>query len=196
MPWRTLITSARAWNTVDDAFSVSGSSSSRKTGGSTTFVDLEHFIIPDQITIGGTIAGLIASFIVPEMMSADSRLAALVRSALAAALGYVILWIVLEGGKIAFGKDIPAVERIAVVTLRRGGPVPREEAHHAVRTGKRSQRRAAGGLLAVDGLLPAGEGQRISRSAKKARVLPAVEGQGISRSAKQATSTARARAMN
>lgn len=69
-----------------------------------TFVDLEHFIIPDQITIGGTIAGVVASFLVPELMNADSRLAALVRSALAAALGYVILWIVLEGGKIAFGK--------------------------------------------------------------------------------------------
>jgi len=69
-----------------------------------TFVDLEHFIIPDQITIGGTIAGIVASFIVPELMNADSRLAALVRAALAAALGYVILWIVLEGGKIAFGK--------------------------------------------------------------------------------------------
>ena len=69
-----------------------------------TFVDLEHFIIPDQITIGGTIAGIVASFLVPELMSADTRLAAVVRSALAAALGYVILWIVLEGGKIAFGK--------------------------------------------------------------------------------------------
>jgi leader peptidase (prepilin peptidase)/N-methyltransferase len=69
-----------------------------------TFVDLEHFIIPDQITIGGTIAGIVASFIVPELMSTDSRLAALVRAALAAALGYVILWIVLEAGKIAFGK--------------------------------------------------------------------------------------------
>ena len=69
-----------------------------------TFVDLEHFIIPDQITIGGTIAGIVASFIVPELMSTDSRLAALIRAALAAALGYVILWIVLEGGKIAFGK--------------------------------------------------------------------------------------------
>jgi leader peptidase (prepilin peptidase)/N-methyltransferase len=69
-----------------------------------TFVDLEHFIIPDQITIGGTIAGICASLIVPELMGADSRLAAVIRSALAAALGYVILWIVLEGGKIAFGK--------------------------------------------------------------------------------------------
>jgi leader peptidase (prepilin peptidase)/N-methyltransferase len=69
-----------------------------------TFVDLEHFIIPDQVTIGGTIVGIIASFAVPELMGTDSRLAALVRSGLAAALGYVVLWIVLEGGKIAFGK--------------------------------------------------------------------------------------------
>lgn len=78
-----------------------------------TFVDLEHFIIPDQITIGGTIAGILASFAVPELMSADSRLAAVVRSCLAAVLGYVVLWIVLEGGKMAFGKkrirlDAPA----------------------------------------------------------------------------------------
>ena len=69
-----------------------------------TFVDLEHFIIPDQVTIGGTIVGIVASFTVPELMNADSRVAAIVRSILAAALGYVILWLVLEGGKIAFGK--------------------------------------------------------------------------------------------
>jgi leader peptidase (prepilin peptidase) / N-methyltransferase len=69
-----------------------------------TFVDLEHFIIPDEVTIGGTIAGIVASFAVPALMSTDTRLAAVVRSMLAAALGYLILWIVLEAGKIAFGK--------------------------------------------------------------------------------------------
>ncbi|MGH8100565.1 MAG: prepilin peptidase, partial [Chthoniobacterales bacterium] len=69
-----------------------------------TFVDLEHFIIPDQITIGGTIAGICASLTVPELMNTDSRLAAGIRSILAAALGYVILLLVLEAGKIAFGK--------------------------------------------------------------------------------------------
>jgi leader peptidase (prepilin peptidase)/N-methyltransferase len=37
-------------------------------------------------------------------MQTDSRVAAGVRAALAAALGYVILWIVLEAGKIAFGR--------------------------------------------------------------------------------------------
>lgn len=69
-----------------------------------TFIDLEHFIIPDQITIGGTIAGIIASFIVPQLMNTDLRTAALIRSVLAAALGYVVLLLVLEAGKMAFGK--------------------------------------------------------------------------------------------
>jgi leader peptidase (prepilin peptidase)/N-methyltransferase len=86
-----------------------------------TFVDLEHFIIPDQITIGGAIAGIIASFLVPELMNADTRLAAVIRSALAAALGYVILWIVLEGGKIAFGKKRVALDAPTPFTWTRHG---------------------------------------------------------------------------
>ena len=69
-----------------------------------TFIDFEHFIIPDQVTIGGTIAGVACSVVVPALMQTDSRVAAGVRAALAAALGYVILWIVLEAGKIAFGR--------------------------------------------------------------------------------------------
>lgn len=69
-----------------------------------TFIDLEHFIIPDQVTIGGIIAGIVASVTVPALMDTHSRLAAGVRSMLGAALGYVILWIVLEAGKIAFGR--------------------------------------------------------------------------------------------
>src|SRR5213596_151268 len=69
-----------------------------------TFIDFEHFIIPDRVTIGGTIAGVACSVVVPALMQTDSRVAAGVRAALAAALGYVILWIVLEAGKIAFGR--------------------------------------------------------------------------------------------
>src|SRR5215211_2903743 len=69
-----------------------------------TFIDFEHFIIPDRVTIGGTIGGVACSVIVPAVMQTDSRVAAGVRAALAAALGYVILWIVLEAGKIAFGR--------------------------------------------------------------------------------------------
>src|SRR2546423_472461 len=36
-----------------------------------TFVDFEHFIIPDEITLGGIAAGLVASAIVPALMSTD-----------------------------------------------------------------------------------------------------------------------------
>src|SRR5438093_12407051 len=68
-----------------------------------TFIDFEHFIIPDRVTIGGIIAGVVVSLIVPDLMDTDSRLAAGVRSMLAAGLGYAILLIVLEAGKIAFG---------------------------------------------------------------------------------------------
>src|SRR5438094_5459307 len=69
-----------------------------------TFIDFEHFIIPDRVTIGGIIAGAVVSVTVPALMDTDSRLAAGIRSLLAAALGYMILLIVLEAGKIAFGK--------------------------------------------------------------------------------------------
>ena len=69
-----------------------------------TFIDFEHFIIPDRVTIGGIFAGVVCSVTVPALMGADSPLAAGVRALLAAALGYVILLIVLEAGKIAFGR--------------------------------------------------------------------------------------------
>jgi leader peptidase (prepilin peptidase) / N-methyltransferase len=86
-----------------------------------TFIDFEHFIIPDQITIGGTVAGLIASIAVPELMNTDSRLAAGVRSLLAAALGYLLLWIVLEGGKIAFGRKRIELDAPTPFSWKRNG---------------------------------------------------------------------------
>ena len=69
-----------------------------------TFIDFEHFIIPDEITIGGTVAGVLASVALPALMGEDSRWRALAQSLGAAALGYALLWIVLEAGKKAFGK--------------------------------------------------------------------------------------------
>jgi leader peptidase (prepilin peptidase) / N-methyltransferase len=69
-----------------------------------TFIDFEHFIIPDEITIGGTVMGVVASVVVPELMNTASRGRALLTSALSAVLGYVVLWIVLEAGKKVFGK--------------------------------------------------------------------------------------------
>ncbi|MEY2546031.1 MAG: leader peptidase (prepilin peptidase) / N-methyltransferase [Verrucomicrobiota bacterium] len=87
-----------------------------------TFIDLEHFIIPDQITIGGTIAGIIASVLIPQLQyNADTRLAAFVRAILAAALGYLTLLFVLEAGKIAFGKKRVKLDGPTPFTWKRQG---------------------------------------------------------------------------
>jgi leader peptidase (prepilin peptidase)/N-methyltransferase len=86
-----------------------------------TFIDFEHFIIPDEITIGGTVAGLIASFAVPELMNTDRRLMALLISAGSAVLGYVLLWLVLEGGKLVFGKKRIRLEKPTAFTWTRHG---------------------------------------------------------------------------
>ncbi len=69
-----------------------------------TFIDFEHFIIPDEVTLGGTVAGILASFLVPALMFTDRRWTAVVTSVFSALLGYALLWVVLEAGKKAFGK--------------------------------------------------------------------------------------------
>jgi leader peptidase (prepilin peptidase)/N-methyltransferase len=86
-----------------------------------TFIDLEHFIIPDRITIGGIVAGVACSVVVPHLMETDSRLAAGIRSLLAAAVGYVILLIVLEVGKIAFGRKRIEFDTSTVFTWTKRG---------------------------------------------------------------------------
>src|SRR5207253_10565543 len=86
-----------------------------------TFIDFENFIIHDEVTIGGTIAGLIASTAVPQLMDADRRLMALLISAASAALGYALLWLVLEGGKLVFGKKRIRLDQPTAFTWTRHG---------------------------------------------------------------------------
>jgi len=85
------------------------------------FIDLEHFIIPDEVTIGGTIAGILASFLVPALMATGVRWTALLTSAISAALGYAILWIVLEAGKKVFGKKKVRLDAPTPFTRTRKG---------------------------------------------------------------------------
>ena len=86
-----------------------------------TFVDFEHFIIPDRVTIGGIIAGFATSLAIPGLMDTDSRVAAGIRSLLAAVLGYLILLIVLEAGKVAFGKKRIRFDAPTPFTWKRQG---------------------------------------------------------------------------
>jgi len=52
-----------------------------------TFVDLEHRIIPDEISIGGMILGLIFSFLMPQLHNTSSHVLALGRSLLGVLIG-------------------------------------------------------------------------------------------------------------
>lgn len=59
-----------------------------------TFVDLDHFIIPDSVSIGGMAAGLILSALVPSIHSQTYWLHGLATSAIGLAAGFVPLQII------------------------------------------------------------------------------------------------------
>ncbi len=69
-----------------------------------TFIDFDHLIIPDEITKGGVIAGLLCSLLVPGMMGRVAWWQGLMLSLTGAALGFFLLWGVVELGKLAFGR--------------------------------------------------------------------------------------------
>jgi leader peptidase (prepilin peptidase)/N-methyltransferase len=76
-----------------------------------TFIDFEHFIIPDQITIGGMVAGLLLAFFVPgshlsfpTFRPCVSPAAAMRESALGMAVGAGIVYGILRAGKMFFGR--------------------------------------------------------------------------------------------
>ncbi|MEI6712752.1 MAG: prepilin peptidase [Verrucomicrobiota bacterium] len=69
-----------------------------------TFVDLEHMIIPDEITWGGAVAGLIFSLLLPELHSAQSNTQAFLSSLLGAGFGFGSLWAIATLGRLAFGR--------------------------------------------------------------------------------------------
>jgi leader peptidase (prepilin peptidase)/N-methyltransferase len=69
-----------------------------------TFIDFEHFIIPDEITLGGIGAGVVCALAVPALQHESLRLAALLQSLLGAAVGGGLLYLVLRGGKLLFGR--------------------------------------------------------------------------------------------
>jgi leader peptidase (prepilin peptidase)/N-methyltransferase len=86
-----------------------------------TFIDFEHFIIPNEITWGGVAAGLVLSLALPSMMGVDSHLMSFLWSAAAAAAGYAALWLVVELGKKAFGRKRIELEKPEAFTWTRQG---------------------------------------------------------------------------
>ena len=70
-----------------------------------TFIDFEHYIIPDEITLGGAVVGVAASFFVPALQGAPTLGEGILRSLLGAATGAGIIYIILRIGKLLFGRQ-------------------------------------------------------------------------------------------
>lgn len=71
-----------------------------------TFIDIEHFIIPDEITIGGTVVGFfLFSPLVPALHNTTNRGEALKASFFGVLVGGGLVYLILRGGKLAFGKE-------------------------------------------------------------------------------------------
>lgn len=70
-----------------------------------TFIDFEHFIIPDAITIGGTVVGFLCSFAVPALHGREFRAYSLLDSLTGLALGGGVVYLILRLGKLLFGRQ-------------------------------------------------------------------------------------------
>lgn len=75
-----------------------------------TLIDFEHFIIPDEITLGGIVAGFAASALVPVLHNAESVTAALRDSLLGICIGGGVIYGILRAGKLMFGKKRVALQ--------------------------------------------------------------------------------------
>lgn len=80
-----------------------------------TFIDFEHFIIPDEITLGGIVVGFLCSFLYPPLHHVRSLTDALKQSILGIAVGAGLIYFILRMGKFFFGRqrlELPAESKV------------------------------------------------------------------------------------
>ena len=70
-----------------------------------TFIDFEHFIIPDEITLGGMALGFAASFFLPSLQGATTLNIGMWRSFIGAVVGAASIYAILRLGKLLFGRQ-------------------------------------------------------------------------------------------
>ena len=70
-----------------------------------TFIDFEHFIIPDEITLGGIVAGLAASLFLPSVQGEHTRGGGILQSLIGVLAGAGTIYAILRLGKLLFGRQ-------------------------------------------------------------------------------------------
>jgi leader peptidase (prepilin peptidase)/N-methyltransferase len=68
-----------------------------------TLIDFDHFIIPDEITLGGIAAGLIYTLVFPSIHGVEGRFEALSISFTGAVVGWLLVYAIVRLGKLMFG---------------------------------------------------------------------------------------------
>jgi len=103
-----------------------------------TFIDFEHFIIPDEITIGGMVVGLVISILFPvlhqngnwlseflkdrfEINITSPRLLSGVESLLGMALGGGLIYAIVRLGKLLFGRQRIEIPESASIVFSETG---------------------------------------------------------------------------
>jgi len=69
-----------------------------------TFIDFEHFIIPDEITFGGMVLGFLCSYLVPGLHGQSSLSGGARQSLLGMGIGAGIIYLIVRVGKLVFGR--------------------------------------------------------------------------------------------
>ena len=80
-----------------------------------TFIDFEHYIIPDEITIGGVVAGVLFSLSCPALHGQKTMAGGLWQGLVGAGIGWGIVYGVVRLGKVMFGRqriELPVGARI------------------------------------------------------------------------------------
>jgi len=69
-----------------------------------SFIDFKHFIIPNEITIGGILAGFLCSLFLPQLHGQKLLTAGMWQSLLGISAGAGLMYFILRVGKLAFGR--------------------------------------------------------------------------------------------
>ncbi len=75
-----------------------------------TFIDFEHYIIPDEITLGGAAVGFAVSFALPALHGETSSAQSMKHSLLGIAVGAGAIYLILRLGKLMFGRQKLALQ--------------------------------------------------------------------------------------
>lgn len=81
------------------------------------FVDFEHYILPDEVTLGGTLGGVLFSAAFPVLHAASTWQGGLFWSAVGALGGGALLWGVRWAGGLVFGRKKQSFDSDMTVTL-------------------------------------------------------------------------------